>query len=138
MFTIENKEPSVIKITVVGTITLDELKRILGVLTRVFSTKKHFAFYVHCNFTEVPSEITQLTRYLISWMKESNKDLVNYLEGSSLIIKSDAVAAILNGVFKIQPTVKPNYITTNYKLGEEFVFDIMKNYQVKKNIPLKV
>jgi len=131
MFTIENKEHSVIKITVVGTLSLDELKKILGVLTRVFHTKKHFAFYVHCNFTEVPLEIAQLTKYLIHWMKESHNDLLSYLEGSSLIIKSDAIAAVLNGIFKIQPTVKPNYITTNYKLGEEFVFDIMKNYLKK-------
>ena len=128
MFTIENKQPSVIKITIVGTLSLDELKKILGVLTRVFKTKKHFAFYVHCNFTEIPSEITQLTKYLISWMKESHNDLINYLEGSSLIIKSDAISTVLNGIFKLQPTVKPNCITTDYKLGEEFVFNLMRTY----------
>lgn len=128
MILIENKECSVIKITVAGTLTLDELKKILGVLTRVLHTKKHFAFYVHCNFSEIPSEITQLTKYLICWMKENHNDLMNYLEGSSLIIKSESVAAVLNGVFKIQPTVKPNYITTNYKLGEDFVFDAMKKH----------
>ena len=130
-FSIENKEFSVIKITVVGTITLDELKKILGVLTRVFQTKKHFAFYVHCNFTEVPSDITQLTKYLISWMKESHHDLINYLQASSLIVKSDVIATVINGVFKLQPTVKPNYITTNYKLGEQFVFEIMKKFSKK-------
>jgi hypothetical protein len=130
-FSIENKEYSVIKISVVGTLTLEELKKILGVLTRVFHAKKNFAFYVHCNFSETPTEITQMTKYLINWMKESHDDLVNYLQGSSLIVKSDIIAAIFNGIFKMQPTVKPNYITTNYKLGEEFVFDTMKTFLKK-------
>jgi hypothetical protein len=133
MFSIVNKEYSVIKITVVGTLTLDELKKILAVLTRVFNTKKHFAFYVHCNFTEVPLDITHITKYLINWMKESHNNLVNYLEGSSLIIKNEAIAATLNTVFRIQPTVKPNCITTNYKHGEEFVTDLMKKYLKKIN-----
>jgi phage gp16-like protein len=128
MLTIENREHSVIKITIVGTLVLDELKKILGVLSRVFSTKKHFAFFVHCNFTEITSEITHLTRYLITWMKENHENLTNYLEASSLIIKSDAIAALFNGVFKIQGPVKPNYVTTNYKLGEDFVVNIMKKY----------
>jgi len=124
-FTIENKEHSVVKITIVKTITLDELKKILGVLTRIFNTKKYFAFYVHCNFTESPNEIAQMSKYLINWMKESHDDLINYLQASSLIVKSDIISGVLNGIFKIQPTVKPNYITTNYKLGEDFVFEIM-------------
>lgn len=130
-FTIENKEFSVIKITVVGTLTLDELKKILGVLTRVFQTKKHFAFYVYCNFTEVPSELAQLTKYLVSWMKATHDDIVNYLECSSLILKSDLVVAAVNAVFKIQSPAKPNYVTTDYKLGEEFVFDTMKKFLKK-------
>jgi len=125
-FLIENKEFSVIKITVIKSLTLDELKKILGVLTRVFQAKKNFAFYVHCNFSEIPSEITHLTKYLINWMKENNQNITNYLQASSLIIKSDIIATVINGIFKIQPTIKPNYITTNYKLGEEFIFDIMK------------
>jgi hypothetical protein len=72
-FSIENKEYSVIKISVVGTLTLEELKKILGVLTRVFHAKKNFAFYVHCNFSETPTEITQMTKYLINWMKEESR-----------------------------------------------------------------
>ncbi len=59
-------------------------------------------------------------------MKENHNDIVSYLQGSSLIVKSDVVANTLNGIFKLHPTVKPNCITTNYKLGEEFVFNIMK------------
>jgi len=125
-FTIENKKFSVIKITVIDTLNLDELKKILGVLTRVFLAKKYFAFYVDCNLSKIPSEITQMTKYLINWMRESHDNLVNYLQGSSLIVKSEVISGILNGVFKIQPTVKPNCITTNLKLGEDFVFDIMK------------
>jgi hypothetical protein len=128
MFTIENKDFSVIKITVIGSLTLDELKKILGVLTKVFQRKKHFAFYVYCNFTEVPSELPQLTRFLISWMKETHNDIINYLECSSLILKSEIVVAAVNAVFKIQTPAKPNYVTTDYKLGEEFVFDKMKKF----------
>lgn len=135
MFTIENKELSVIKITIVGTLTFDEMKKILGVLSRVFEncskTKKHFAFYVYCNFSEVPSEITHLTKYLINWMKENHENIVNYLECSSLILKSDIVATAVNTVFKIQGPVKPNFVTTDYKLGEEFVFETMKKFSKK-------
>ncbi len=130
MFTIENKEHSIIKIVIVKTLSLDELKKILGVLTRIFHTKKHFAFYVHCNFNDIPCEITQMTKYLVNWMKDSHDNLINYLQASSLIVNSDIISGVLNGIFKIQPTVKPNYITTNYKLGEEFVYDIMKSLKV--------
>jgi hypothetical protein len=131
MFTIENKEFSIIKITVIENLTLGELKKILAVLTRVFQTKKHFAFYVHCNFTEVPSEITQLTKYLISWMKATHDDIINYLECSSLILKSDLVVAAVNTVFKVRSPAKPNFVTTDYKSGEEFVFNTMKKFLKK-------
>jgi hypothetical protein len=126
MFTIENMEHSIIKITIIETITLDELKKILGVLTRVFNTKKNFAFIVYCNISEVPVDISILTKYLLSWMKETHQDIINYLQGSAIVIKSDLLVAIFNGIFKIQPTVKPNCITTNHKRGEEFITKIMK------------
>jgi hypothetical protein len=128
MFTIKNIENSVVIITIIDTIILDDLKKILGVLTRVFSTKKPFAFVVNCNVNQVPSEIPALTKYLVNWMKESHQDIIDYLQGSSIIIKSDILATVINGVFKIRGPIKPNYITTNYKLGEIFVVDIMKKY----------
>ncbi len=134
MFNIENKEYSVIKISITGTITLDELKKILGVLTRVFQTKKNFAFYVHCNFTETPTDLSVLSKYLLNWMKESNEDIKNYLQCSSLIIKSGTLVNVFNGVFKICKPTKPNYITTDYKLGEEFVTQKMKEF-LKKSKP---
>jgi len=135
-FIVENKELSVIKFTVTGSLTLDELKKILGILTRVLGTKKPFAFYVDCNFTESPREIIELTKYLITWMKESHQDIINYLQCSSLIIKSNIVAGIFNTVFKMRGPVKPNYITTNYKLGEDFVLDKMRIY-FKENPPAR-
>ena len=133
-FTIENKEESVIKIVINKTITLDELKKILGIFTRVFTTKKYFAFYVDCNFTEVPNDITQQTKYLLTWLNQSKAELTEYLQASCLILKSGIVEAAFSNLFKIYKTVKPNYITTNYKLGEEFVLDIMRNYKNIKKI----
>ncbi len=131
MFTIENKDYSIILITIVNTITIDELQKILGVLTRVFQTKKYFSFIVHCNFNEIPSDMPAITKYLVNWMKANHKDIVDYLQCSSIIIKSDVLATVINGMFKIRGPVKPNYITTDYKLGEKFVVDKMKNFLKK-------
>ncbi len=127
-FTIQNKEHSVIKIGVIGTITLEELKKILAVLTRVFESKKPFAFFVHCNFNEVPSESTSIIKYLISWMKESHPHIIAHLQGSSLILKNETIVKVFNGIFKIKAPVKPNLITTDAAKAEQFVMDIMKNY----------
>lgn len=118
-------------ITIVGTVTMDELKKILGVLTRVFQSKKPFSFIVNCNFSQIPAEAASLTKYLVSWMKDSQEDIINYLQCTSIIIKSEVLSTLINGIFKIHGPIKPNYITTDAKLGERFVVDIMKKFLKK-------
>ncbi len=132
MFIIENKENSVIKITITDTLILDDLKKILGILSRIFKTKRNFAIYIHCDLNEIPLDHLNLIKYLLSWMKENHTNIDNYLHCSSIIIGDEKFYALFNNIFKSRPPIKPNYVTTNYKLGEEFVVDTMKELMVLK------
>jgi hypothetical protein len=105
-FTVENKGNSIIKVDVVGTIDINELKKILTLLTKVFETKKPFAFIVNCNFTEVPSELTLVTKTLVSWMISSEQDIKDYLKGSSIVLKSTVLKNVFNGIFKIRKPIQ--------------------------------
>lgn len=126
MFTITNAENSIIKIDVKESISLDELKTILGVLTKVMEAKKKYAFIVDCNFKMSASEVPSMSRYVLKWMKESHEGITDYLQASSLVIKSDILVGIFKSIFKIRPTVKPNYITTDYQKGLDFITKVMK------------
>lgn len=139
MFTIENKEFSVIKITIISSFTEDDLNKILGILSRIFETKKQFSFFVEMKIKSNPSSsvIASMTKTLVSWMKSNRENIIKYLNGSAIIIKSEAFAKIINGVFAIHPTIKPNLITTDNEKGEEFVTNIMKEILKKDKTLVK-
>jgi hypothetical protein len=127
-FTVKNEKYSVIQINIEKTLILEEVKQILGILKNVLSFKKPFAFYLNFNVDNIPGDSATIAKYTVGWLKENKEDIKKYLGGSSLIIKSEKIVAIFNGlIFKIQPPEKPNLITCNYEKGVEFVTNIMKN-----------
>jgi len=128
MFTAENKEYSIIKFVISDTFSLEELIRLLGLISRVFEIKKPFSFFVHINLNTMPSpkELLSILKYQVSWMKSNQDNIINILQSSSIIINSSLVANFLTEIFKIKPTIKPNLITNDYDEGEKFVTDIMK------------
>ena len=133
-FTVENKEYSVIKFTINETVIQDDLTKILGLISRVFETKKPFSFMVHIDIhtNPAPSTVPSMVKYLVNWMKSNHDNIVKHLLSTALIIKSQVMVNIVNGVFKLQPTIKPNLITTDYEKGEKFVMDIMKEFKHKR------
>jgi len=134
-FSLENKPQSIIKFVINDPFNIDDLKKILSIISHVLSTKKPFSFYVDCiNLTSLPS--AEMSKYLILWMRESKEKLLQTLQGSAIIISNQTFANILNGVFKLQPLVKPNLICTDINKGEKFVTDIMTNYFKKTKIVL--
>jgi hypothetical protein len=129
-FTVENKEFSVIKFAIVDTINLEEVTKILGLISKIFEIKKPFSFFVTIDLKETPSPIVMgsILKYLVNWMKSNRSNIVKTLQGSAISFKSQIVSNFMAGVFKIQPTIKPNLITSNPVKAENFVTDIMKKY----------
>jgi hypothetical protein len=132
-FTVENKEHSIIKFTITETVVQDDLTKILGIISRVFETNKHFAFIVHIDIQKNPatSEVPSMIKYLVTWMKNNKHNITKTLMCTSLVIKSQVMVNIVNTVFRLQPTIKPNLITTEYEKAEKFVTDIMKEFLSK-------
>lgn len=133
MFTVENKEHSIVKF-VMNNLTLEDLKRVLALITSLLETKKPFSFYVHTNFTELPSPslLASCTNILVKWLKDNEKNIISTLQCSAIIISSSTFVTIFNGIFKIRSPKKPNLITTDLKKAETFVKNIMIDY-FKKN-----
>jgi len=129
-FTVENKEHSVVKFVLTDPLVLDDLKRILGLITNILETKKPFSFYVNCavKIIPTPTQIHAFTTYLIAWMKASEPKIKESLQSSAIIITSSTFSSIFNGIFKIKPTIKPNLITTDLRKAEKFVNEIMIKY----------
>ena len=127
-FTVENKDFSIIKFILLDPLSKDDLNKVLGLISRVFETKKPFSFYVHCKLKSTPIHVAPMTKALISWLGDNQENIKKYLQSTSIIISSDVYKTLLNGVFSIRPTIKPNLITTDYSRGENFVTDIMKNF----------
>lgn len=127
-FTIENKEFRVIKINFVDPLLFEDFQKLLELITRIFKKKQPFAFYVHCNFKSnvSPIQSAQVTKYLLDWLRSSESDIINYLQGTAVIFKSESVSDLLKGVFALKAPKKPMLITTEYDKGKNFVTDIMK------------
>jgi len=127
MFTVENMDHSIVKFTIIGILIHDDVVKILGIISRIFETKKLFSFIVHIDIKEYPNSTTipQMIKTLVTWMKANNQNIITSLQSSSIVIKSQTFTNVVNGIFKIQPTIKPNKIFTNINDAETFVKNIM-------------
>ena len=75
------------------------------------------------NVKNVPLKASVL---LIQWMKKRKQELPGILIGSAVVVVSPAIAALINGAFKIHRPICPNKITTSYEKAYEFLY-LQKN-----------
>jgi hypothetical protein len=129
-FTVENKQYSVVKFIFIDPFTANDMLQVLEILTKLLDTKKPFAFFVDTRTSHVPP--LNAGSSLLTWMRSNKHRIKDLLLGSCVIlgntITNNIISKLLKGVFKIQPTVSPNLLTTNYDIGEKFVTDIMKTH----------
>lgn len=113
----------IVKFTVSNDLTIDDMKKIIGLVIQFLEKKKPFAFYADIKKMNVPPK--EATSILISFMRENKQLFKSYLICSSLLLNDSTTGIILknlfNGIFKIQPPSVPNKIFTNLTKLEEWI-----------------
>jgi hypothetical protein len=122
-FIIENEENSIIKFVLKNPFNHEDLKKFLGILSSLLDiaekdATKAFAFYVDTRDVTLSAE---LAKGLIFWMKKNRPRIKNNLIATAVIVRGTIIASLLSGVFKLQPPVSPNIITTNIDKAKLFI-----------------
>jgi hypothetical protein len=134
-FTVENEENSIVKFTYSDPFTLDDMKKVLLLLTKLLEKKKSFAFYIDTiNANRPPLQAAPL---LIKWLRDNRAESKKYIICSCVIMGGSTTSIIvknlLQGVFKIQPTIAPNLLTINHDKGVKWVNDKVKEFNKTQN-----
>ncbi len=135
-FLAENKENSVVKLTFNEPFSTEDMKKVLILFTKILEKKKPFALYVDTRNTNRPP--LDAATMLIRWMRANRSLSKQYLICTAVVFgntSSNVFAKnLIQGVFKIQPTVSPNLLTVDYDKCVKWVNEKVKNYSSEKNI----
>ncbi len=137
-FSAENKENSVVKLIFTEPFTSDDMKKVLAIFTKILEKKKPFALYVDTRTANRPP--LDAATMLIRWMRANRALSKQYLICTAVVFGNTTanifVKNLIQGVFKIQPTVSPNLLTIDYDKCVKWINDKVKNYSLEKNIDI--
>jgi hypothetical protein len=133
-FTVENKESNehyaLVKFVFNEPFTSEDITKVLSILTNLLDLNKHFAFYVDTRNASTPPLNTASS--LLQWLKKNKQRLKKQLICSAVIfsntITNNLVSKLLNGVFVIQPPVRPNKLTSDLIAAEKWIQEKIKEY----------
>jgi hypothetical protein len=113
----------IIKFTVIGDMSIEDMKKMIGLVLQFLEKKKPFSFYADVKKMNMPPK--EATSVLLSFMRENKQLFKEYLVCSSVLLNDSATGIILknlfNGIFKIQPPSAPNRIFTDLSKLEEWI-----------------
>lgn len=133
-FTVENKENNVhygvIKFIFNEPFTNEDMTKVLAILTSVLDTKKPFVFYVDTRNASNPP--LNAASSLLQWMKNNKVRFKKQLICTAVVfgntVTNNLVSTLLHGVFKIQPPVSPNKLTSDLNLAEKWINERIKDF----------
>ena len=122
-FTVENEENSIVKFTFQEPFTSDCMKKVLVLFTKLLEKKKPFAVYIDTRTANRPP--INAATMLITWMRANRAACKLFLICTAVIFNNTSTNIMaknmIQGVFKIQPTVSPNLLTVDYTKGVNWV-----------------
>ncbi len=135
-FSAENKENSVVKLTFNEPFSSEDMKKVLMIFTKILEKKKPFALYVDTrNANRPPLDAATM---LIRWMRANRSLSKQYLICTAVVFGNTTANIfaknLIQGVFKIQPTVSPNLLTVDYDKCVKWVNEKVKNYSSEQSI----
>lgn len=112
-----------VKFTVIGDLSIEDMKKMTGLIIQFLEKKKKFSFYADVKGMNIPPK--EATSILLNFMKNNKQLFKEYLVCSSLLLNDSATGIILknlfNGVFKIQVPSAPNKIFTDLSKLEKWI-----------------
>lgn len=129
-FKVEKKD-GVILFRMIDSVTTDEIRECLAIVSKLLDREKPFVFVVDTSVSNgVPPLSTGIM--IVKWMKVYKPKIIKTLNASSIIFKSPKISALFNWIFTRQKPAAPNKITTN--LDDAMLF--VKHHQ-KLNVKAK-
>lgn len=136
-FTVENKESNehyaLVKFTFSEPFIVEDMTKVLAILTSLLDLKKPFAFYVDTRNANNPP--LNAASSLLHWLKTNKPRFKKQLICSAVIfgntVTNNLVSRLLNGVFMIQPPVSPNKLTNDLNGAEKWIHEKIKEFALK-------
>jgi hypothetical protein len=138
-FTLENKQNKeqygLVKFVFNEPFGSDDMTNVLGILSNLLDLKKTFGFYVDSRNANTPP--FNAASKLLQWLKINKTRFKKQLICSAVIygntVTNNLLSKLLNGVFMIQPPVRPNKLTNDIEQAEKWIDEKIKEFLSSKN-----
>jgi hypothetical protein len=143
-FDVENEDNSIVKFTFRETpankFSSDDMKKVLAIFTKLLERKKPFALYVDTRLANRPP--LDAATMMIRWMRANRALSKQYLICTAVVFSNTTANIVaknlIQGVFKIQPTVSPNLLTVDYDRCVKWIKDKVNEYAKIKNMEREI